>query len=325
MPTFCRHNRFIQNCPICREAEPPASARRAPRRSSSSSSGTASRSSRTGGAGVKVRRVARAGDDGYRNELVPGLRASQDAHRLADEIGFSAGRLAELAAAPPGLYAEAAAEPDREEGLWLAVLIALLGPLDGDDPFAAIRAARVPWSSGELPALDGVALGPRAGVRNAAEAQRALTAYRAWAARAGGQEVALRGDAGWTPERRFERAYERLGSVRGFARPARYDLLVTLDRLGLAEVTATALHADDSDDASLSARRVFGIADRFLLERRAGDLAEACDVPLEALDLALANFERDGERVTQGASAEAGDADAAERAAAALGVERAEG
>src|SRR5947207_2536982 len=84
----------------------------------------------------------------------------------------------------------------------------------------------------------------------------------------------------------------RRGSTRGFARPARYDLLVTLDRLGLAEVTATALHADDSDDASLSARRVFGIADRFLLERRAGDLAEACDVPLEALDLALANFER---------------------------------
>ena len=39
-----------------------------------------------------------------------------------------------------------------------------------------------------------------------------------------------------------------------------------------------------------------------------------------AEQVALANFGRDGERVTQGASAGAGDAAAGERAAAALGV-----
>src|SRR4029077_21123988 len=144
VPTFCRHNRFIQNCPICREPEPE------PRRKTSSGGGSssrgASRGTRAGGGGLKVRRVARAADDGYRNALVPGLRSSEDARRLAEELGFAAGRLAVLGADPPGLYAEAAAEPDREEGLWLAALIATLGPLDGEDPFAGVRAARVPWA-----------------------------------------------------------------------------------------------------------------------------------------------------------------------------------
>jgi len=52
---------------------------------------------------MSVRREGRASDDGYRSELLPGLRASADAHRLADEIGFSAGRLQVLASAPPDL------------------------------------------------------------------------------------------------------------------------------------------------------------------------------------------------------------------------------
>jgi hypothetical protein len=269
---------------------------------------------------VKVRRVARAADDGYRSELVPGLRSTEDALRLAEEIGFAAGRIEELGAAPRGLYEEAAMEGDRDEALWLALLIALVGPLDGDDPFATIRAVRVPWAGGEIPALEGAELGPRSGVHNGAEGERALAAYRAWAERAGGQEGALRGDASWTPERRFERAYERLGTLRGFGRPARFDLLVTLGRLGLLDARAASLHLGDSDDASLAARRVFGIADKFLLERRSGTLAEEADVPLEALDLALANFGSDRGRATQGASPDAADAAATERAAAALGV-----
>ena len=319
VPSFCRHNRFIQNCPICREPEPP---RARPKRSGSSSSRSSARSTRSASAGVKVRRVARAVDDGYRNALVPGLRSTDDARRLAEEIGFAAGRLAELESDPPGLYAEAALEPDREEGLWLAVLIAVLGPLggDGDDPFAGIRAARVPWAGGEIPPLEGVPLGPRGGATDAATGERALAGYRAWAERGGGQETALRGDAGWSPARRFGRAYERLGALPGFSRPARYDLLVVLGRLGLMELEPDGVHLGESDDASLAARRVFGIADRFLLERRAGDLADAAEVPLEALDLALANFGSEAGRITQGASAEAADADAYERAAAALDV-----
>ena len=315
MPTFCRHNRFIQNCPICREAESPTrSARRSP------SSGTASRATRgTASSGVKVRRLARAADDGYRSALVPGLRSSDDARRLAGEIAFSAARLAALQSAPGGAYGEAASEPDVEEALWLATLASLLGPLEGDDPFAGIRAARVPWAAGEVPSLEGVAFGPRAGVGDAAAGERALAAYRDWAQRAGGQAAAIRGEASWSPERRFERAFERIGALPGFGRPARYDLLVALGRLGLADLQPTALHFD-SDDTSLAARRVFGIADRFLLERRAGDLAGACEVALEALDLALANFGRPDGRVTQGAGAVEPDLEAQVRAEDALGV-----
>ena len=317
VPTFCRHNRFIQNCPICREPEPP---RRPARPAGARSTAAPSRRVRASATGVKVRRVARAADDGYRNALVPGLRSSADAQRLAEEVAFAAGRLAELADAPGGLYAEAASEPDREEGLWLATLIAVLGPLTSDDPFAGVRAARVRWADRSTPSLDGVPLGPRAGAPDAAGAERGLDAYRAWAERAGGQGAALLGAPGWTPERRFDRAYERLGALPGLARPARYDLLVTLGRLGLADLRPDALHFADGDDASLAARRVFGIADRFLLERRASDLAEACDVPLEALDLALANFGSERGRITQGASADAADPAAEDRAAAALGV-----
>ena len=150
MPSFCRHNRFIQNCPICREPEPE---RRVPRSSSSGTRSTASRPStsssraRSSGSrssgGVRVRQLARAVDDGYRSGLVPGLKASADAERLADEIAFAATRLAQLATDPPGTYAEAALEADREEGLWLAFLTAVVCPEEGEDPFAGVRAAHV--------------------------------------------------------------------------------------------------------------------------------------------------------------------------------------
>jgi hypothetical protein len=71
---------------------------------------------------------------------------------------------------------------------------------------------------------------------------------------------------------------------------------------------------------TVAAKRALGIGDPLLLERRAGDLAEACQVPLGALDLALYNWEI-GERVTAGlgvgAQPEAGQATAAHEA---LGV-----
>ncbi len=95
---------------------------------------------------------------------MPGVRATADAERLAEELGFAAGRLATIAVAPTGLYAEVAslaAGGDFEEATWLAFLIAYIGPLDGDDPWAGIEAARTTWASGELPDLTDVPLGPR--------------------------------------------------------------------------------------------------------------------------------------------------------------------
>ena len=54
----------------------------------------------------------------------------------------------------------------------------------------------------------------------------------------------------------------------------------------------------------MGAKRAFGIGDPLLLDRRASDLARACDIPLEALDVGLHNWQR-GERATLGLGADA--------------------
>jgi len=306
LPTFCRHNRLVQNCPICsreqevemrpivssgvpRVAEPRPRARKAP----------SDRPARAGGgAGVTVRRVRTSVDDGYRSPLVPGLKSSAEADRLAGELAFAAHRLAVLQSAPPGLYAEVAAAPDPEEAAWLAFLIAYLCPLDDPaDPFAALREIRTSWASGELPELDSVAVGPR-GAHDSGRGTATLAAYRAWAERAGSQQAAFTGDAGWAPQRRFARVYERM-SLPGLNRGARFDLLVSHGRLGLTDLAPASLMLGGSDEVTVAAKRALGIGDPLLLDRRAAELARACGVPLEALDLGFFNWER-GTRATMG-------------------------
>ncbi|MFZ0040735.1 MAG: hypothetical protein WAK93_05470 [Solirubrobacteraceae bacterium] len=314
MPSFCRHNRLLQNCPICTreqqvELRPVVSpgGQRAPSAgpsSSSTSSRAGTATTRTGARATNrltVRKLARGAEDGYRSPLVPGLRSGDDARRLAEELAFAATRLATLASDPPGLYAEVAdAARPLEERTWLALLIAYLGPLDGEDPFAAISEARTTWESGELPELGGVITGPRTAYVPS-RGQRTLEAYRAWAGRAGSQAAAFNGEAAWTPERRFDRVYERL-ALPGFERAARFDLLTTLGRLGVYELGAQSLHFGGSDEVTLAAKRVLGIGDSLLLERRAADLAAACELPIAALDLGLYNWER-GSRTTAGMGA----------------------
>jgi hypothetical protein len=309
VPTFCRHNRLEATCPICsRNAAPAGRAAPRPRpavpRPARAAGERRAAPRRAGGAEVRVRRVTRAVDDGYEHELVPGLRASADAARLADELAFSAARLEELAGDPPGLYAEAASSADREEAAWLCFLISYLGPLeDAEDPFAAIAAARVPWATGEVPSLEGVRTGPRT-AHDPRRGSETVAAYRAWAARHGGQVAALAGDASWTPQRRFERAFERV-AMRGFPRGPRYDFLVVLGHLGLFEMRPWALQLtiEPLDPTVVAAKRVFGIGDARNLHHRAVELASACSVPIEGLDLALLNWARPDERVTAGSRA----------------------
>jgi len=290
MPTFCRHNRFIERCPICSKTLPgkePAGG--APRRARTAGSGSGAAGPRRGAGGLRVRREGRAAEDGYSNELVPGLRASADAARLAEEIEFAAGRLAALALEPPGLYGEAravAGAGDLERATWSCVLIAYLGPTEQPDPFAAIRAvlAAAPGPRmlgeglGEL--LDGSELGPRSS-HEPGRGEATLEAYGQWVGRAGAdsQAAALTGDEAWTPERRFARLFERL-ALPGFSRAGLYELQADSLQLGGA----------GEDPTTLGAKRVFGIGDPLLLERRAGALALQAGVPVEALDLALANW-----------------------------------
>jgi hypothetical protein len=343
MPSFCRHNRLLQNCPICTREQAvemrPVVSSGAPKVAlprpaggagrgnggdrSTPSTGVRSRPAPSGarrsGTGVRVRRLERGADDGYRSPLVSGLRSSADAQRLAGDLAFASHRLTVLETRPPGLYAEVAGGSDVEERAWLAFLIAYLAPLeDGRDPFAAIAAARVSWASGELPELDGVATGPRT-AHDPARGNETLRAYRAWAGRAGSQAAALRGEAGWSPERRFDRAFERL-ALPGMHRDARFELLVLLGRLGVSELRGRRLHLVGDNDATIAAKRALGIGDAMLLERRAAALAAACAVPLEALDLGFYNWGT-GERVRLGLAAdEQPDSELLGRCRAALGL-----
>jgi hypothetical protein len=348
MPTFCRHNRFIERCPICSKTLPGHSQERrggstsrgsgAQRRSATAgpSRGSGARRLRATDVKVYVDGRRRGVDDGYDCELVAGLRSSLDARHLAQEIGFAAGRLRALAQQPPGAYA-LAAELGRggqlEQASWLCFLIAYLCPLEGDEPFAAIARApsldQAPTVSDED--VQALSLGPRT-CHEPGRGATTLRAYLAWAQRAGSQRGAFAGEDSWSPERRFERVFERL-SLPGFPRFGRYELLVILGTLGLYEMNADSLHlaaavagratsagkAEGGDQVLAAAKRIFGIGDPLLLERRAKQLAEAADEPLAALDLALFNWHGSG-RATLGFCDEAGDVNATTRAELALGL-----
>ncbi len=284
-----------------RPGRPAGASRDASASTTGSRPGAARRTATRSSNGMTVRRMTRGADDGYHSPLVPGLRSSADAQRLADELAFAATRLVRLAADPPGLYAEVADSAQAlEERTWLAFLIAYLAPVEDGDPFAGIRAARTDWSSGDEPQLADVATGPRT-AHDPARGTTTIDAYRAWAQRAGSQAAAFTGETSWTPERRFARVFERL-ALPGFHRGARFELLTSLGRLGVYDLRAGALAFGGNDAVTLGAKRALGIGDPLLLERRAVDLAEATELPLEALDLGFANWER-GSRARVGMEA----------------------
>jgi hypothetical protein len=329
VPSFCRHNRFVERCPICSKTLAAAAVEKSatkPRRASTKGAPARSRHPRVraGGKEVRVKHENRAGDDGYRSGLLPGLRASGDAEALAQEIAFAHGRLLTLGEDPPDLYGEVRvlAEKDIERATWMCFLIAYLSPLEGEDPFAAIRVALGATRDGDayelggLGDIDEIPLGPRTS-HDPARGTSTLLAYRHWAERAGSQQLAFEGDPEWSPERRFERGFERL-ALPGLGRMGRYDLLVTLGWLECYEMRADSLHLTSASDANsgdlttLAAKRVFAIGDPLLLERRARALAGAISVPIETLDLALANWSS-GSRATLGVHSECGDPHALER------------
>jgi hypothetical protein len=271
---FCRHNRMTAKCPICSkemEAElrakapqRPAGIRRAPAAPRSQRRAAAPRAG-----GLVTRRIARAEDDGYRNQLVPGLRATADAERLAAALATAAERLE-----PPGPYDAVATEPDPEQATWLAFLLALAGP--GDPERQDEIAASAPrFEDREVP-------------EPLAQHARAIAAYRQWAERAGSQAAGFGGEPDWSPQRRFARVFERL-ALPGLGRAPRFELLATLGAAGLYELEPDMLHLSAEDDATTqAAKRALLSGDKMLLERRSRDLAAACELPLAALDRGFA-------------------------------------
>src|SRR3954449_7367809 len=141
---FCRHNRLTSKCPICarelREATPvrhvtvrKPGATSTPKSRAKSSKGASSGS--RGSGRLVTRQLARATDDGYRNPLTPGLKATADAERLAGgrpPPGAAAGAAgprrgrarrrpppAPAPRAPRGPSAPTDDPPDVEHATWL--------------------------------------------------------------------------------------------------------------------------------------------------------------------------------------------------------------
>jgi hypothetical protein len=285
MPTFCRHNRLLQNCTICareqnfdarpvvsssapKSTQPREDRPRAERAPRAAKPGTP----RSSSGSVKVRRLARGVEDGYRSPLVPGLKSSEDAERLAEELAFAATRLSLMEQL-------AAGEPVDATPAWSE--IAAPGDLDARTLNAFLHV------------LDGPR-GLKSGSRDSI-----VAGFEAWGARTGSLSQAFKGESSWTSERRFERLFERLGGVRGLSRDTRYGLLTLLGRLGVYEIRAGKLFPSGENEATWAAKRALGIGDPLLLERRAADLAQACEVPIEALDLGLHNW-GSGTRLTDG-------------------------
>ena len=158
MPTFCRHNRLIQNCPICSREQSvelrPVISSSAPRSSqdragdaSGSAASVAARGARrtaacasNGSPAAPTTATGRRWPPGCAR--APTRSASRRSWRLRPG-GWRCSRRS-----PPGLYAEVAdGNGDLEDRTWLAFLIAYLAPLEDDDPFASIRRVWVPWRS----------------------------------------------------------------------------------------------------------------------------------------------------------------------------------
>ena len=278
MPTFCRHNRLVQNCTICAreqnfDARPVVSSsapkvsqsrERAGQTAAPRPAGAPKPTTRAAANNVRVRRLARGVEDGYRSQLLPGLKSSEDAARLAEEIAFSTRRLSLMEQVAGGDPA-----PDAPE-VWHEIV----GPGDTE--------ARTQVAFRHV--LDGPR-GLKSGHRD-----DAIAGFEAWGVRAGSLEAAFSGEPTWAPERRFDRIFERLGGIRGLDRDPRYELLTTLGRLGVYALRPAKLFLRGENEATWAAKRVLGIGDPLLLNGRAADLAHACQAPLEALDLAFHNW-----------------------------------
>ena len=124
VPLFCRHNRFEANCPICSK-EKAAQRRPSPGSSSARTRTPGAPAARRHGAGqrggrIVTKRLARAGDDGYRHDLVPGIKATADAERLAACLAWATARLQF-----PGPHPELAELGDIEQATWQAFVASL--------------------------------------------------------------------------------------------------------------------------------------------------------------------------------------------------------
>lgn len=301
-PVFCRHGRFENRCAICRSekagAEPkakePAAKGTARRRAAGTASARgAARTPRR--RGVVTGSLTRHADDGFRSELVPGLRASAAADDLAREMAAAEARLDALGTPDAGLWLAVSERSDDDAlpALAAALVLAIASP-DADAGSVATAAAALDALGDGTPDADALAAadevlvaGPRGPRGSDAEGVVAAVVAKLTARGAGSVTAALRGEASWSAERRFARLFDAL-SVRGLPRAVRFDLMTALGRSGVVDARAGAL-ALGADQVTDAAKRVFAVSDTVLLERRVTALAEAGALEIDVIEQALWN------------------------------------
>jgi hypothetical protein len=292
---FCRHNRPTANCPICsREFEDqlrssaPEKARSSRARKSSRSkreqTGSVTKSTRTRHTASRLitKKLERPQDDGYRCNLVPGIRATADAKRLAQALARAISRLQF-----PGPYHAVADQPNSEAATYLAFLLALVGREAHDLHEIIVADFQSEGNFDVFSQTDNfgaLALPVTASIPE--HLQKTITAYNAWIQRFGSQKSAFIGEEEWSPTRRFARVFERL-AFPNFGRSERFELLVTLNSTEIYELEPDSLFVPADDDVSIAAKRLLHSGEKLFLERRVRELADGCDVPIAALDYAF--------------------------------------
>lgn len=281
------------------KATRPASKGTAARRPASSGTAAAARPARS--RGVVTGKLSRNSDDGFRSDLLPGIRSSADVLTLAQELTIAEARLGAIAGDQAGPWSIVA---DHSSSVSQAFVAALVVAVSSPDETAASTATAIAANAaleeiisglgddGVLAGSEAVAgildAGPR-GPRGHDASGGALAVPAQLAQRSGGSlEAALAGEPSWTPERRFARLLDRL-ALKGLPRAVRYDILIALGRSGALDVRPGALHLG-SDQVTDAAKRLWAIADVPLLEKRAAAVVEATGVTWDALELALWNI-----------------------------------
>ena len=228
MPTFCRHNRFLERCPICSKTLPGNAPRDGPR-----AARRRARGARAGGAAARSARRARGrrrcacaassarAEDGYSSRSCPAcaprptprawprrslsrtaaccVLARRRARRRASTREVARWRASDLEQATLDLL------PDR-----LPVPAGGRRAVRRHPSAARCRGRRASALARTSRDVDARA---RARSHDPARGARDARAYRAVGARgrpAIGQQARFAGDPSWTPQRRFERLFERL-------------------------------------------------------------------------------------------------------------------
>ena len=196
MPTFCRHNRLVQNCPICSKEQhvdmrpvvsPGGHTVRPPRarrsRAPAPRAAAPERRARTrrGSGGLTVRRLSRAAEDGFRSRSSPGCAPAPTPSASPRSWPSPPPGSSGSPPIPPGSTPRSPM-PSRpiEERTWLAFLIAYLGPptTRSRSPASSRRARHGARAS--HPGSTASPTGPRT-AHEAGRGQRTIDAYRAWA------------------------------------------------------------------------------------------------------------------------------------------------